>query len=202
MAGNFADTMTAVKPSYPLLTSRLILRPFESGDLDDLLAYMSPPEVSRYLYTEPLADKAAAKENLDRKMGAIQAENEGDAIFLAVYLPEAERVIGDVMFYYTSRGHRQGEIGFVFHPEFQGRGFATEAARVVLEIGFQGLQLHRMVARCDARNLASARVMERLGMTREAQLVENEFVKGEWTDEFVYAIRRGEWEASAQPVMA
>ncbi|MHB8394597.1 MAG: GNAT family N-acetyltransferase [Candidatus Dormibacteria bacterium] len=182
-----------MKPSYPLLTSRLVLRPFESGDREDLLAYMSPPEVSRYLYTDPLANRAAAKENLARKIGAVQAEDEGDMIFLAVYLPEVGRVIGDVMLHYSSRVHRQGEIGFVFHPDHHGRGFATEAARVALEIGFQGLQLHRIIARCDARNLASARVMERLGMVREAHLVENEFV---------YAIRQREWAANAEPSRA
>ncbi len=60
-------------------------------------------------------------------------------------------------------------------------------------MGFQTLGLHRIVARCDARNVASARVMERLGMRREALLVENEMVKDEWTDELVYALLDREW---------
>jgi RimJ/RimL family protein N-acetyltransferase len=64
---------------------------------------------------------------------------------------------------------------------------------VLLGIGFGSMRLHRIAARCDARNLASARLMERLGMRREAHLVQNELVKGEWTDELVYAIRAVEW---------
>ena len=65
----------------------------------------------------------------------------------------------------------------------------------MLRIGFEELGLHRIAGRLDARNEASARVLERLGMRREAHLVENEFVKGEWTDELVYAMLEQEWRA-------
>ena len=68
----------------------------------------------------------------------------------------------------------------------------------MLAIGFDGLGLHRIVGRLDARNRASARVLERLGMRREAHLVENEHVKGEWTDELVYALLAREWATCAR----
>ena len=64
----------------------------------------------------------------------------------------------------------------------------------MLRLGFEGLGLHRIIGRCDGRNAASARAMEKLGMRREAHLRENEIVKGEWTDEMVYAMLRSEWE--------
>jgi RimJ/RimL family protein N-acetyltransferase len=107
----------------------------------------------------------------------------------------AERVIGDVVLHYSSHPHKQGEIGCVLNPDYHGQGFASEAARALLELGFQVLALHRIAARCDARNVASLRVMERLGMTREAPSAENEFLQGEWTDESVYAIREDTWRA-------
>jgi RimJ/RimL family protein N-acetyltransferase len=66
----------------------------------------------------------------------------------------------------------------------------------MLRLGFEGLGLHRIVGRCDARNRASAKVMERLGMRREAYFRQNEIVRGEWTDELVYAMLADEWPAT------
>ena len=81
----------------------------------------------------------------------------------------------------------------MFHPAHQGRGLATEAASVVLRLGFEGLGLHRVIGRCDALNLPSARLVERLGMRREAHFVHNEVFKGAWGDELVYAMLEDEW---------
>jgi RimJ/RimL family protein N-acetyltransferase len=99
---------------------------------------------------------------------------------------------------WRSAEHRQGEVGYILHPAHERRGYATEGARAMLALGFDGLGLHRIYGRIDARNAASARVLERLGMRREAHLVENEWVKGEWQSELVYAILAREWrDASA-----
>ena len=76
-----------------------------------------------------------------------------------------------------------------------GSGYATEAARVLVDYGFGEVGLHRIIGRLEARNIASARVLEKLGMRREALLIENEFVKGEWQSELVYAILEREWRA-------
>ena len=104
-------------------------------------------------------------------------------------------MIGSLFLFQRSVEHLQGEIGFVFNPGSQGRGLATEGAAEILRIGFQGLRLHRLSGRCDARNQASARLMERLGMRKEAHLIQNERVKGDWTDELVFAILAAEWQA-------
>jgi RimJ/RimL family protein N-acetyltransferase len=69
----------------------------------------------------------------------------------------------------------------------------------LLRLAFEDLGLHRVAARCDVRNTASARVMKRAGLRREAHLVQNEFVKGEWTDELIHAILRSEWAARQAP---
>ena len=122
---------------------------------------------------------------------------DGKALCLAAELAATGQLVGDCTLFWLSRAHQQGEIGFIFHPAFQGRGLATEAAAALLRLGFEGLGLHRIIGRCDGRNRASAGVMERNGMRREAHLIENEFVKGEWTDELIYAILQREWEGSA-----
>jgi RimJ/RimL family protein N-acetyltransferase len=118
-------------------------------------------------------------------------------LVLAVERRDSGALIGDVNLRWLSAEHQQGEIGFVLHPDHHGQGFAREAATEMLRLGFEGLGLHRIIGRCDARNVASARLMERLGMRREAYLRENERVKGEWCDEYVYAMLALEWRARA-----
>jgi RimJ/RimL family protein N-acetyltransferase len=179
-------------PTYPISSERLALRPFTHADLDDVHAYHSLDDVVRYLYWVP-HDRAGSSEALAQKIGQTTLANEGDRLTIAVEWPEAARVIGEVNLMWRSREHRQGEIGYVFNPEFHGCGFATEAAREMLRLGFDVLGLHRMFGRCDARNEPSARVMERLGMRREAHFVHDEMFKGEWGDTYVYAMLAAEW---------
>jgi RimJ/RimL family protein N-acetyltransferase len=180
------------KPDYPLETARLTLRPYVAGDLDALHDIQSRPEVTRYLLYDA-RDRDQVRKVLDERMQADLIER--DALNLAVVLPETGALIGDVVLFLRSQEQRQGEIGYVFHPDYGGRGYATEAARALLGLGFEHYGLHRIVGRLDARNTASARVLERLGMRREARFVQNEFIKGEWTDEFVYAMLEDEWRS-------
>lgn len=184
------------KPDYPVRTARLMLRPFTTADLAALHDFHRLPEVARYLYNGP-RDRAEVGALLEAKVKATALAGEG-ALCLAAELAQTGELVGDCTLFWRSRVHQQGELGFIFHPAYRGRGLATEAAAALLRLGFEGLRLHRIMGRCDGRNLASARVMERSGMRREAHLVENEFVKGEWTDELVYAILRREWERSGQ----
>jgi RimJ/RimL family protein N-acetyltransferase len=179
---------------YPVKTARLLLRPYTDSDFDDLYAIQSRPDVTRYLYWGP-RNRTEVGESLAQRMRLTGFADEGDGLTLAVVLPETGRVIGDVLLQWTSREHRQGEIGYIFHPDYGGKGYATEAAEVMLEIGFEGLGVHRICGRLDGRNAASARVLARLGMRREAHLRQNELVKGQWTDEVIYAILAEEWQA-------
>ncbi len=181
-----------VRPDFPLRTARLTLRPYVCGDLDALYDIQSRPEVTRYLMYDT-RDREQVRGILRARIRA--AGPERDAVDLAVVLPDSGTLIGDVALFLRNPEHRQGEIGYVFHPDYGGRGYATEAARVLLGLGFDDYGLHRIVGRIDARNTASARVLERLGMRREAHFVENEIVKGEWTDEVVYAMLEDEWRA-------
>lgn len=188
-----------LKPTFPIYTARLTLRPYVLEDLDDLYAIQSNPDVTRYLYWDA-RDRDAVREDLQTKLGQTAIAEVGDRLTLAVVWREVERVVGGVMLSWLSREDGGGEIGYVFNPEFAGKGLATEAAGAMLRLAFTppvdgGLGLHRVIGRLDGRNTASARVLERLGMRREAHFVENEYVKGEWTDELVYAMLESEWLA-------
>ena len=180
------------RSGFPITTPRLSLRPYVFDDLDALYDIQSLPEVTRYLMYGT-RDRDQVREILEQRIRADGPER--DAVNLAVVLPDSGTLIGDVVLFLRNPEHRQGEIGYVFHPDHGGRGYATEAARVLLRLGFTDYGLHRIIGRLDARNTASARVLERLGMRREAHFVENEIVKGEWTDEVVYAMLEDEWRS-------
>ncbi|MGH2379800.1 MAG: GNAT family N-acetyltransferase [Candidatus Limnocylindria bacterium] len=181
-----------LRPTYPLATERLLLRPYTPDDLDAFHAIVERADVNRYLYSEP-RDRGQAREVLARLSLKTGIDDEHDDLLLAVIAEASGRVIGHVTLELASREHRQGEIGYVIHPDHHGHGYATEAATLMLHLGFDELKLHRIVGRLDARNVASAHVLERLGMRREAHLRENELIKGEWCDELVYAMLASEW---------
>ena len=184
-----------LSPDYPIATERLLLRPFAPDDLDGLVAIHADPDVVRYLYWD-VRDRDELRVVLEDKAARSLLAKEGDALNLAAVVAETGELAGDVTLFWRSAEHRAREVGYIFNPAFGGRGYATEAARAMLRLGFEGLGLHRITGRLDGRNAASARVLERLGMRREAHLVENELVKGEWTDEVVYAMLDREWRAA------
>ncbi|MFI7574026.1 GNAT family N-acetyltransferase [Micromonospora sp. NPDC049497] len=187
-----------LKPSFPMRTGRLDLRPFAASDLDAFHAYFSDPEQHRYVSIGGPTDLEGTRAVLERRQGRTALTKEGDSLQLAVVVRETGQLVGDVVLMWRSAEHRQGEVGYMLHPDHRGRGYAGEASTAMLAVGFDGLDLHRIVGRIDPRNTASARVLERLGMRREAHLRENEFTEGEWTDEAVYAMLGREWRA-AQP---
>ncbi|MEV4703980.1 GNAT family N-acetyltransferase [Actinoplanes sp. NPDC049316] len=183
-----------LRPSYPIRTERLLLRPLTAGDTSALLAYRSRPEVCRYVPFEPM-DRAGIAERLATYWAATAITDEKQGITLGVELAQTGELVGDVLLYWVSREHLGGEIGYVFHPDHAGHGYATEAARAMLRLGFEELGLHRITARVDERNGASAAVVRRLGMRQEARLVENEMFKGEWSTELDFAMLATEWPA-------
>ena len=184
--------MDADHPPFRLETDRLLLRPFAPSDHDALHAIFSQEQVVRYLYEGP-HDEDEVQRRLNLKVTQRSIERPVETLRLAVLLKANGRVIGDVVLTWVEDEHRQAEIGFVLHPDHQGKGYTTEAVSVLLRVAFEVLELHRVFGRTEARNVASAKVMEKLGMRPEAHFVENEFVKDEWQSEIVYAILEREW---------
>ena len=186
--------MEGFELSEPLRTERVLLRAYRDEDFGPLYAMRSDVENARYVYWEPQSEDEV-RGTLARKieMRAIRAE--GDVLAFAAEHRETGEVVADVILCWVSAEHALGEVGYIVHPDHTGQGYATEATRPLLAIAFDVLGLHRVIGRLEARNVASARVLEKLGFRREAHLVENEFVKGEWQSGLVYAILDREWRA-------
>jgi RimJ/RimL family protein N-acetyltransferase len=177
-------------------TERLLLRPFRDTDIDRLADWQARPEVSRFLYWEPRS-REDAEAALARRMTETRLEGDDDCLALAVERRDDGLLLGDASLWLRSAAHRQIEIGYVFHPDCGGKGYATEADRALLDFAFHELDAHRVFARTDARNTASAALLRRLHMRQEAHFREAENFKGAWGEELVFAILADEW--SSQP---
>jgi RimJ/RimL family protein N-acetyltransferase len=194
-----APSTRVLRPEFPVRTDRLQIRPLTLDDVDAMHAYRSIPEVCRYVPFEPMTkDDIAAR--IGRQWASRELTDDGQVFILGVEVTESQTLVGDVMLAWSSREHATAEIGWTQHPEHGGHGYSTEAARAMLRLAFDGIGLHRVMARLDERNDASARLCERLGMRQEARLVENEWFKGEWTNELDFAILDREWRALAGAV--
>lgn len=179
----------------PIETARLVLRPLTENDLDSMLAYRSLDSVARFQFWAPHSREMM--QDVLAEMLEAAAEDPRMEHVLAVVRRDTGAMIGDVVLMIRDREARQGEIGFTFHPDHGGHGFATEAAGAMVAFGFEALALHRIFGRCDALNEPSFRLMERLGMRREAHFREHALFKGRWDEEFHYAILEDEWRARA-----
>ena len=186
------DVPRMPEPTLPIETSRLRLRAPEPEDLAPLHAIMSDAGVARWLYWEPRS-VAEVSRALDRQIN----QDRSRELALVAEIRETGELAGHLTLSLGPPEHRQAEIGFMFHPGHQGRGYATEASRAVVRLAFETYGLHRVYGRLEARNTASARVLEKVGMRREAHLIENEWVKGEWQSEAIYALLAREWREHA-----
>jgi RimJ/RimL family protein N-acetyltransferase len=175
-------------------TERLALRPYEAGDLGFLHDMFGREDVCRYL-PWPAMDLQEARAKLEQRMLQTSIGGERKAIVLAAEERRTGSLVGEFMLRLATEEYRQGEVGWSVHPEFHGRGFGTEGAAAMVRLGFERVGLHRIAAECDPRNTASVRVMEKLGMRREALLLEAEYLKGEWVDSMICGLLASEWRA-------
>lgn len=176
----------------PVTTARLTLRRYRPEDLEPTLEYYGDPEVARYLLEDPWTP-ADAEKQLAKRLARTGVDGAGAA--LALVAEHQGKVVGDVALWTTGDTVSRGEIGWVFHPGHTGKGFATEAVRAVLGLAFEHYGMHRVVAQLDARNERSARLCERVGMSREGLLRQDWWSKGEWTDTLVYGVLASEWDS-------
>ncbi len=168
-----------------LTTERLVLRRFRPADAESLAAYRSDPAVARFQSWE--ADYPLRKARYAVESMAAADPTQPGWFQYAVELTAGRAHIGDVGVNLHDN-LMQAEIGYTLAPQWQGHGYATEAVRAVLDHLFRVRGLHRVSAECDARNTASARVLERTGFHREGLLRQHTWIKGEWTDDLLYGL--------------
>ncbi len=178
-------------PWFPIETARLFLREFRAEDEQDIHAYASDPEVVRLMIWGPNTPEIT-KTFL---AGALKEQELWPRPFvsLAIEQKSERRVIGSIGLRIKDEKNRAADIGYVLARACWRQGYMNEATRAILDVAFGRLQLHRVWATCDVRNRASYRVMEKLGMRREAHFHKNVFEKGEWRDTCLYAILAEEW---------
>lgn len=175
-----------------LRTAWLVLREFAEGDWPAPHDIESRLEVARYQTFEPRTPEASRAYIAGASERAAEVPRCG--YDLAVVLAAEDRLIGRCGLGVTDPALAEGMVCYyTLHPACWGRGYATEAARGLVDFGFRELRLHRIWADCDPRDVASWRLLETLGMRREGHLQENARIKGEWVDSLIYAVLAREW---------
>jgi RimJ/RimL family protein N-acetyltransferase len=170
-----------------LVTERLVLRRFRAEDLPALVAYRSDPAVARYQSWDVPYPARRASRMLD-ELALQHPDTPGQWFQFAVARPDDDRLIGDCGVRVPDDEPRVAELGFTFATGWQGRGYATEAVRRLLDYLFDDRAKHRVFASCDPRNVRSAALLRRVGMRREGLCRQSYWSKGEWTDEELFAV--------------
>lgn len=175
-----------------LETTQLILRPLLAEDAAEIFRYRSDPEICRYQFWEPA--NITDVEQFVEMMTRIQLNTPGTWFQLAICPRDTGGLVGDLGLRFPHEQDHEVEFGITLAPEHQGRGFATEALEAVFTYLFDTLAKQRIFGSVDPRNSDSIRLMERLGMRREAHFRERLWFKGEWADDIIYGILRREWQ--------
>lgn len=177
-----------------LITERLGLRPFADADANALVALHTNAAVMRYWDAPAWSDRSRAEKFLAT---CRQLSDEGTGARLAVERTSDGELIGWCSVTRWNPEFRSASMGYCFDDTSWGRGYATEAARALLEWAFATLDLNRVQAETDTRNVASARVLEKLGFVREGTLREDCVVNGDVSNSWVYGLLEREWSAQS-----
>ncbi|MFJ8148790.1 GNAT family N-acetyltransferase [Streptomyces sp. NPDC096048] len=185
--------MTLATPVLP--TARLRLRPFTDADADSLLALHSSTHVMRYWDSPPWNERARSERFIAmcRKLA-----DEGTGARVAIDRAHDGAFVGWCALTEWDPDCRSASLGYCLDAAMWGHGYATEAARALLRWAFDTLDLNRVQAETDTRNVASARVLEKLGFVREGTLREECIVNGEVSDTWVFGLIRREWRPSTR----
>lgn len=172
-------------------TGRLVIRPFRAEDGAGLYAYLSNPAVYRFEPGEPVSLERA------QELAAERAEGQN---FWAVVVKNTHELVGHLYFHQIEPPEfMTWELGYIFNPVYHNLGFASESAEALLAYGFKNWGIHRVVAFCAPENVASWRVMEKIGMRREGLMRKNIFFRRkpdgapDWEDSYAYALLAEEW---------
>lgn len=178
----------------PIQTPHLTLRDFREGDQDDVHVYATDPDVVRYMDWGP--NSLAETHTFIETQLAHQAVAPRLEFGLAMQHRASGRVIGSMALHMRDIENRTMELGYCLHRDFWRQGLTHEAAHALTGAAFAQLGLHRVFATCDVRNTGSWAVMRKLDMRREACLLRDRRIKGEWRDSYLYAILGDEWRAA------
>lgn len=167
-------------------TDRLIIREFNEEDIKHIHMYASKLEVTKYLPFGPNSEMDT--QLFLEKVINYKFQNPRCDYEFAVVLKKNNILIGGCGIHITNTNNKEGSIGYCYDDKFWGSGYASEAVNTIINFGFDKLKLHRIFGTCHPDNVGSAKVMEKVGMTKEGCLREHKLQKGKWRDSFIYSI--------------
>jgi RimJ/RimL family protein N-acetyltransferase len=182
------------KLPIPLTTPRLLLRRLQRDDGEDLLAFVNDEEVMRFLDAAPGNEEAVA--HWLNEDGKVRLTQPGQTLYLAMELQADSTLIGYVTLSLIDHAHIQAQIGIVLNPTYHRKGYAREAVRATLAFCFAGINVHRVVASCDSRNVAGRRLLVSAGFRQEGEFVQDQLMKGEWINTCHYGILHSEYSSA------
>ena len=171
-------------------TERLLLRKITLNDASDMFEYASNPEVSEYTMWSTHVSIEDTKYFLK---SLTKMYKKRELVDWGIVHKADKKFIGTCGFVEWSMTHSRGELGYALSGRYWGEGYMSEAVNAIIEFGFREMLLNRIAARCEVNNIASARVMEKVGMQLEGILRQQLFVKGRYWDLKIYSILREEF---------
>jgi RimJ/RimL family protein N-acetyltransferase len=175
-------------------TNRLLLREFKTEDWPSVHIYGSDPEVSKYMDWGPNSE-SDTKEYV-KLTQTWRIEKPRQTFEVAIVLKEKQKLVGGCGLRIKSKSNREADFGYTLCRDYWGNGFATEAAKAILDFGFKDLKMHRIWATTAPDNIGSIKVLEKLGLKKEGLLRENLWAKGKWRDSYLYATLEQEYRAT------
>lgn len=173
-----------------LETERLLLRELQDSDFEAIHAYASSLENVQYMTFGPNSEEQT-KDFLGKSIAKYSEDPMKDYVF-AITIKGTDKVIGSGGI--SLENEYEASLGWILCRNDWKKGYGAEFAKELIRFGFEELKCHRIYATCIADNYGSYRVMERNNMRREAHFMRNRKHRGEWSDEFIYAILEDEWE--------
>ena len=177
--------------TLPIITTpRIVLRWISEDDIDSLYEIFSNRHVMRYWSTVPLPNREAAVA-LQRE---IAGGNESETMFKwGIALRDSNKIIGTTTLFNLNLDNGRAELGYAMARAYWGKGYMNEALKALISHAFEVMELRRLEADVDPRNVASVSTLERLGFQREGFLRERWHVNGEIQDAIFYGLLRREW---------
>jgi len=172
-------------PFPELTTDRLLLRQITQDDVNEIFFLRSDSRIMRYL------DRTPAK-SLDDAYAFLKSiadlEKNKSAVTWAITIKGEQKLIGTICYWNIKPEHYRAEVGYVLHPDFQGKGIMQETLTSVLDNGFNVMKLHSVEADVNPANEASIKLLERNNFVREAYFKENYFYDGKFLDSAIYSL--------------
>jgi len=167
-------------------TERLILRELGEDDFEDIYEFKSDPQVVKYLTWGPNSREQTLHSL--RKQISFQNEENRQIYVLAVEIKSTKKVIGNALFMVRDQDCKTVEIGYFINSNYWKQGYGIEIVNGLLFLGFNIFDAHRIYAVCDVENAGSVKLLSKIGFRQEGHFIKNLKVKGQWRDNYLFAM--------------